>query len=171
MRRAANIGLYGTLLVSALTVAEYYFATQVWQHTIVTNVYTHNLLLMVGVVLAVAVISIILLTLRKQLPRLRQTDSVDDRLTGYRSLVRSVYYTSLTAAAVISACIVISNENTMIMLLLLLFVMLMLNYPNMYKMKADLGLNDSEMTSLFGDKYLSNNRPENSNGENGDEQE
>jgi hypothetical protein len=39
------------------------------------------------------------------------------------------------------------------MLLLLMVLLLMLNYPNMYKIKADLGLLDDEMTQLFGDAY------------------
>ena len=61
-----------------------------------------------------------------------------------------------TLFIVLSVCviIVVTHENTLIMVLLLLFVTLMLNFPNMYKMKTDLGLNDDEMKSLFGDKYI-----------------
>ena len=41
------------------------------------------------------------------------------------------------------------------MLLLLLVITLMLQYPNMYKIRADLGLFDEEMRHLFGDAYIS----------------
>ena len=48
------------------------------------------------------------------------------------------------------------------MLLLLLFVTLVLNYPNMYKMKADMGLLDDEMAALFGNDYIRDKREESS---------
>ena len=38
--------------------------------------------------------------------------------------------------------------------LVVLVLLLFLSYPNMYKMKNDLGLTDDEMTSLFGSNYV-----------------
>jgi hypothetical protein len=40
------------------------------------------------------------------------------------------------------------------MVTILLVLMLFLSYPNMYKMRTDLGLTDAEMTALFGDAYI-----------------
>ena len=37
---------------------------------------------------------------------------------------------------------------------LLFVLMLILAYPNIYKVKVDLGLTDEEMTSLYGDQYM-----------------
>jgi hypothetical protein len=37
---------------------------------------------------------------------------------------------------------------------------LFLAYPNIYKVKVDLGLTDEEMKSLYGDRYISDNKNE-----------
>jgi hypothetical protein len=154
IRTAANIGLYGSLLLCLATVVEHYLDKYVWAREITTNEYTRRLFLMVGLVIAVVDIAMALFAMRKQTPRLRQMDTVEEKLTGYRRLVGMIYYTSLVVVLIVSAIIVITHENTMIMLLLLLFVTLVLNYPNMYKMKADMGLLDDEMAELFGSDYI-----------------
>ena len=92
--------------------------------------------------------------MRKNAPKLRQTDGVDQKLEGYAKIVSSVCYLSLFVVFLVGAVIVITHENVLIMLLMLLFVSLVLNYPNMYKIKADTGLNDDEMKEIFGEKYL-----------------
>ena len=43
------------------------------------------------------------------------------------------------------------------MLAMVATLTLFLAYPNIYKLKTDLGLNDEEMRSLYGDKYMSDN--------------
>ena len=154
IRRAANIGLYGSIAVVALVIAEHYLAQYVWERAIVANEYTHKLFLATGLVLAVLDISATLFTLRKQLPTIRQFDDISKKLSRYLTIVRFVYYVTLVAVLIVGAVIVILNENTLIMLLLLLVMLLILNYPNMYKIKSDLGLLDDEMTQLFGDKYI-----------------
>lgn len=162
IRTAANIGLYGSLLLCIATVAEYYLSKYVWVREITTNDYTRRLFLMVGLVLAVGEIAMALFTMRKQTPRLRQMDTVDEKLSAYRRLVGTIYYSSLFVVLIVSAIIVITHENTMIMLLLLLFVTLVINYPNMYKMKADMGLLDDEMAALFGNDYIRDKMEESS---------
>lgn len=153
-RRAAAIGLYGTLLVVGLTVAAYYLDRNLWRYTIVTNDYTHHLLVVTGLVLAVVVIAAALYTTRRQLPRLRQMDALEEKLRAYASLVRTQSLATLFVTVLLAAVIVITHDNVLIMLQLLLFLTLALSYPNMYKMKADLGLLDDEMQQLFGDQYL-----------------
>lgn len=169
-RNAANIGLYGSLLLCIATVVEHYLDKYVWAREITTNEYTRHLFLVVGLAIAVVDIAIALFLMRKQTPRLRQIDTVEEKLTGYRRLVGTIYYTSLFVVLLVSAIIVITHENTMIMLLLLLFVTLVLNYPNMYKMKADMGLLDEEMTELFGSDYISDKRENSSIQKNVNEQ-
>ena len=51
---------------------------------------------------------------------------------------------------------VLSGQSTLLMLTLVTTLMLVLAYPNMYKIKSDLGLSGDEMRQLFGDKYLDN---------------
>ncbi len=154
IRLAANVGLWGSLLLIALTIAEHYLAEYVWIHEIVTNDYTRHLFTIIGLVLAVTDIAVILFTLRRQLPRLRQMDSVEERLDNYLTLVCSVYLVTLVVVLILCAIIVIIRDNTLIMLLLLLFVTLVLNFPNMYKIKSDLGFDDGVMKQLFGDQYV-----------------
>jgi len=154
IRRAANIGFYGCLLLVALAVAEHFLGERLLGGRFVVSDYTARLMLVSGTLFAVVDIALILLTHRRQTPRLRQLDSVDERLGRYATLMAQAYYTSLAVTLVLSFFIVVSHENTLLMLLLLMLVMLMLNYPNMYKIKADLGLNDEQMTDLFGDQYV-----------------
>ena len=154
IRCAANIGLYGSLVMLAAVILEHYLAQNVWIHEITANEYTHHMFTSVGLVLAVIDIAMLLFTHRRQTRRLRQMDSIEEKLKNYASLISTNYYFTLVVAFIVSAIIVIVQENTLIMLLMLLVVALMLNYPNMYKMKADLGLNDNEMKQLFGEKYI-----------------
>ncbi|MCR5191836.1 MAG: hypothetical protein K6D59_00900 [Bacteroidales bacterium] len=154
IRTAANIGLYGTLFVGILTIAEHYLDKYVWAREITTNEYTHHLFMYVGLVLAVGYIAMILLTLRRQIPKLRQMDETPETLRCYLKLARCIYIGALVVAIILAAIIVITHENTLIMLMMLLFITLALNYPNMYKMKNDMGLDDNTMKELFGKDYI-----------------
>lgn len=158
IRRAANIGLYGSLLLCLATVAEHYLDKYVWVREITANDYTRRLFMIVGLVVAVGVIAYTLFAMRRGAPRLRQTDLVEEKLKGYAKLISGSYYLMLFAVAIVGAIIVVTHLNTLIMLLMLQFLTLMLNYPNMYKMKADLGLADDEMKELFGDKYITSDQ-------------
>ena len=153
IRRAANIGLYGTLLFIGLTVAAHYLDRYLWERTIVTNDYTRQLLVITGLVFAVVTIAASLYTSRQQLPRLRQLDDLQERLRRYATLVRSQFLLTLFVTLLLSAVIIITHDNVLIMLQILLFLTLALSYPNMYKIKADVGLLDDEMKQLFGDQY------------------
>jgi hypothetical protein len=51
------------------------------------------------------------------------------------------------------------SDTSLLMVTILLVLMLFLSYPNMYKMKNDLGLTESEMTALFGDAYIADATP------------
>lgn len=155
LRRSANIGLYGTLLIVLLTIVEHYLSNYVWVRQIVANEYTRHLLLMVGLIVSVVDIALILFSMRKQMPRLRQLEDIDDRLTRYASIVQNGYLITLFVSLFVAAIVVITHENTLIMLMLLLGLTLMLNYPNMYKIRADLGLLDDDMRRLFGNDYIS----------------
>ena len=154
IRCAANIGLWGSLLLLALTIAEHYLDRYVWLRTIVMDEYSRHKLLIIGLIMVVADVAAVLLTIRKDVPRLRQLENIELKLKRYKSLVQMIYLGTLFIVLSVCVIIVVTHENTLIMVLLLLFVTLMLNFPNMYKMKTDLGLNDDEMKSLFGDKYI-----------------
>ena len=52
---------------------------------------------------------------------------------------------------------VLMSDTSLLVITILLVLILFLSYPNMYKMKIDLGLTDEEMTRcsapLFGDQH------------------
>lgn len=154
IQRAASIGLWGSMLVSALAIAYFFLSDYLWEREITANEYTRRLMLIAALVLTVVDMSLVLFTLRRQMPRLRQLGDIDSKIRSYRSLVRSIYWPSLFVVTLVAAFVVVCHENTMIMFLLLLFVLLTLSYPNMYKIKSDLGLTSDEMKSLFGDRYI-----------------
>ena len=158
LRTAANIGLWGTLFFAIMTITEYYLAEYVWARMITTNAYTRGLLLYSGVAIVVINVSIVLFTIRRQIPKVRQLDSVEEKLKCYKGLIQPIYYIGLIVSILVCAIIVITRENALLMLLLLHFVTLVMCFPNMYKMKVDCGLNDQQMKELFGDSYISDER-------------
>ena len=99
-----------------------------------------------------------LLTIRKQIPRLRQADSVEQKLTGYASHIRSLYLTMFVVVLIICIFMVLSNQKVLLMLAMVSVLTLFLGYPNIYRIKVELGLTDEEMKQLFGDKYISENK-------------
>ena len=152
--RIANVGLWGSLFFSALTVALHYLPVRVTIEAVTNDAEVSHRFMLFGLVVAVAVIAFFLFYLRREIPRVRQKDTVDERLAKYNNIVRTIYVVTLFAVTAVGVIEILTGENALIMLLLLMFIMLMLNYPNMYKMKADMGLNDDEMKSLFGDQYI-----------------
>ena len=68
--------------------------------------------------------------------------------------MRSLYTTMLAVVVVLCAFTILSARNVLLMLAIVSVLVLFLNYPNIYRMKVDLGLTDEEMKNLFGDKYI-----------------
>lgn len=107
-----------------------------------------------GCVVAVLDMSTVLLAVRKSYPKLRQNDNLEEKLKGYNSLIKNIYYGTMVAVAILSTLIVLSNNSRLIMLLLLVVLILFFCFPNMYKMKVDLGLDEEQMRMLFGNDYI-----------------
>ena len=113
------------------------------------------MMLIVATVLTVGVVSSVLLTARKRVPQLRQTDGLDAKLSGYASYIGGMYWTTLLAVVVTCIMAVLSAQSQLLMLAMVSTLVLFLTYPNIYRIKVDLGLSDEEMKNLFGDKYIS----------------
>ena len=75
-------------------------------------------------------------------------------LAGYAAHVRSTYLTMLAVVLLLCALTVLSGRNVLLMLALVSTLVLFLMYPNIYRIKVDLGLTDDEMRQLFGDRYI-----------------
>lgn len=150
IRRSANIGLWGS--VGVVIVAAFY--QLVSPYRFYPSQYTSRWMLVAGSVLAVLALSMSLLVIRKQIPSLRQAESLETKLAGYAQHIRSLYISMLVVVVLICAFMVLSAQNVLLMLAMVATLMLFLAYPNIYRMKVELGLSDDEMKSLFGDRYI-----------------
>lgn len=156
IKRHAAIGLWGSVgVVIAAAVLCYVL------HPVSG---TSRWMVISGTVLAVLAVSMMLLSVRKQIPLLRQMEDIDKKLEGYTAHVRDLYLTMLTVVAILCAFTVISGHTVLLMLAMVSTLVLFLNYPNIYRIKVDLGLSDDEARTLFGDRYISDKQA------NGDEE-
>lgn len=157
IRRSANIGLWGS--VGVVILAAFYQLVSPWRFY--PSQYTARWMLIVGSILAVLAMSMSLLVIRKQIPSLRQADTLDQKLGGYAQHIRSLYISMLVVVTLICVFMVLSAQNVLLMLAMVATLMLFLAYPNIYRMKVELGLTDEEMKALFGDRYIPDTKDNN----------
>lgn len=150
IRRTANWGLYGSI-VAVLLVVIFHFSP--W-HITYQSPQVSRWMLIAGAILAVLAVVMALMTIRKTTPRLRQLSDLDQKLTGYTSYITNLYRGSLSIVIIECVLILLMSDTSLLMITILLILLLFLAYPNMYKMKNDLGLTEDEMTSLFGSDYI-----------------
>lgn len=153
IRRASRIGLWGSVAVTLLTVLFLYLSP----YRFYPSAHIARWMLIAGAVLAVLSVSMTLLSVRRQVPRLRQTEDLDAKLKGYAAYVRETYINMLLVIVLLCVFTVLSARNVLLMLTLVTVLVLFLNFPNMYRIKVDLGLDDDQMHVLFGDQYISGN--------------
>lgn len=157
IKRNAQLGLWGSAAVVILTSLFLYASP--WRFPAQSD-YVNRWMLVAGSVLAVLSLSMALLVIRKQVPRLRQTEGLQAKLAGYAGHIHSLYFSILAVVVVLCVMTLISNQNVLLMLAMVTVLMLILAYPNIYKVKVDLGLSDEEMTSLYGDRYIGEQKDE-----------
>ena len=150
IKRNAAIGLWGSAAAVIIT-ALFHFVSP-WRFY--PSVHTSRWMLIAGSVLAVLALSMSLMVIRKQIPTLRQSDSLEAKLSGYAQHIRSLYLTMLAVVVLICLFTVLSAQNVLLMLAMVSTLMLILAYPNIYRIKVELGLTDEEMKSLYGDQYI-----------------
>lgn len=150
IRRNSRLGLWGSVAAVILTVVFIYAVP----YRFYPSANTSRWMLIAGVVLSVLAVSMTLLSVRRQIPRLRQTDDLEGKLGGYSVFIREVYFNMLAVVVIVCAFTLLSARNQLLMLAMVSALVLILCFPNMYKMKADLGLDDDMMRELFGDRYI-----------------
>lgn len=150
IKRSSAIGLYCSI---AIAMAVILFVLVSKHRFYMDNGSFHRFLLM-GLVVAVVDISAVLFGVRKQIPKFKKLPSVEEKLRSYASLTSQIYYGSLIAVVVVSAVVVLSNSTQLIMLLMLMVLDLFFVFPNMYKIKMDLGLDNTTMKQLYGDAFV-----------------
>ena len=152
IRKSATIGLWGSV-AAVIIVSLFYYVSP---YRFYPSAHTSQWMLIAGSVLAVLAVSMSLLVIRRQIPALRQSDSLEAKLEGYAAHVSSIYYTLFAVVVILCIFMVLSTRGVLLMLAIVTVLMLFLAYPNIYRIKVDLGLSDDEMKSLYGDKYISN---------------
>ena len=153
IRISSLIGLYASMAIVAGIVALNYFFLSKWE--VKGMEHLQRPILISGTVLAVLVTIIALLTIRRFTPKIRQLDDVEQKIRIYAGNISRLYYAILITVAIECVFVVLSKCTILIAVTLLLVMILFLAYPNMYKIKVDLGLDDDTMKQLFGDKYIS----------------
>ena len=149
MRRSANIGLYGSIVVALAVVLFYYISPLRFY----LQASAARMMMLGGVALAVLVVAMALLTINRKPRRLRQIDDIDRRFAEYHSMVSSIYSSCLISNVLLCTIITLCHDNILLMFVLLTTLLLFLSYPNMYKVKADLGLTHEQMHEIYGDAY------------------
>lgn len=154
-RRKANWGLYGSIAAVLATIAFHYSPV----HITYQQPHVARWMLIAGIILAVLAVVMDLMVIRRTTPRLRQLDSIDAKLSGYHAYITNLYSGTLAIVAIECVLIVLMSDTSLLMVSILLVLLLFLSYPNMYKIKSDLGLVDDEMKNLFGDAYITGSNP------------
>ncbi len=157
IKRNSQIGLWGSVTVVIL-VSLFLYASP-WRFPMQTD-YVNRWMLIAGSVLAVLSMSMALLVIRKQVPRLRQAETLEAKLSGYAAHVRSLFLSIFAVVVILGLMTLVTGQNVLLMLTMVTVLMLFLAYPNIYKMKVDLGLTDEEMKTLFGDRYICEKKDE-----------
>ena len=107
-------------------------------------------MLIAGTILAVLAVAMALMTIRKTTPRLRQLDNFEQKIQGYAAYISSLYRGTLAIVVIECVLIVLMSDTALLMITILLILLLFLSYPNMYKIKNDLGLTDEEAAEHLG---------------------
>lgn len=144
IQRTANIGLYGSIGITLVTLALYFF----WHYRFYSNETGYRFMLIAGSVLAVLAIVTILFTVRRSIPHIRQSDDLNYKIKKYTEQTKNIYLSTFGIIVIECVLITLAHANTLFMLVIVLVLMLFLLYPNNQKVKVDLGLNDDEMSSL-----------------------
>ena len=150
IKTASRFGLIASILVVAAAIVWIWLSP----YTFRQNDQVHAGMMIAVCVLAILNTTMALLTVRNQFPKTRQMDGVEARLQRYSQLVRRIYYVTF---AVITACclmVVLTGDKNMLMLVLILTLTLFMAFPNMYRMKVDMGLTDEQAHDLWCDEYL-----------------
>lgn len=156
IHRSSVVGLWGSV-AAVIIAALFHFLSP---YRFYPPVATSRWMLIAGSVLAVLAVSASLMVVRKQIPALRQNESLEAKLSGYAQHIKSLYVNMLAVVVIIAALSVLSVQNVLLMLAIVSVLMLFLAYPNIYRIKSDLGLTDDDARTLFGDSYISDDRNE-----------
>lgn len=150
IKTASRFGLIASIVVVAAAILWIWLSP----YTFRQNDQVHAVMMIAVCVLAIANVAMALLTVRNQFPKTRKMDSVEDRLQRYSQLVSRLYYVTFAVILACSLMTVLTGDRNMLMLVLILTLTLFMAFPNMYRMKVDMGLTNEQAHELWGDAYI-----------------
>ena len=151
IRCSAALGFYGTMLAIVAAVTLHYMDDRII--VITASEGTQKTMLILGILLVATqwvIYSRLYRTTLRDLPQLPQSDK---RLAIYAKAVSIQYLSTLVTCTLLCFIVVFSNYMILLLFPLLLFMLLLMHYPNMYRIKVEAQLDDVEMRELFGAKY------------------
>lgn len=152
IRRTSGTGLWGSVGMVILTALFHFVLPYRFYPTAITA----RWMLIAATVLAVLAVSMAVLAVHKNVPALRQAEGLEKKLGGYADHVGQLYIEMLVVVVLVCFFSIISAQNMLLVFAMLCTLVLIMAYPNIYRIQVDLGLTDDEMRSLFGDKFISN---------------
>lgn len=145
IQRTARWVLFTSLGLGVATAA--FFFVSHWRFY--PNDYSYQWMTVSSALFTVLITAAILLMVRRNIPQIRQLDSIDERLDRYAIQVSNIYHYSLVVVLLDCILLLLSHNSVLFMLLMLLVVTLIMVYPSSIRMKVDLGLTDEEFEQLF----------------------
>ena len=165
IRTTSNVGLWTSLGIALITI----IVIQVSKYEFHPDPRTYRFFLIAGSALAIGAALLMFLSVRRSLPRLRQLDNIEERFRRYAEHVRYMYLGTMGCVILECAFVVLSNNRQLIMFLIVLVLMLFMVFPNIYRIKVDLGLTDEQMKEIFGTDYIPDPQEETDSDEPSDE--
>lgn len=92
--------------------------------------------------------------MKKQLAKLLNFDTIDDKVAKYHSLmVRSFYLSAFSLVTIAALSFFVTNNLLPCLAGLVLLFSVMLLKPSAHRMKMDLQLSEKEIAEIYGDKW------------------
>ena len=153
LQRSAAIGVIGSMVAIVAAIGEYFWEQQLWDKTITASDGAKHSMLLMAILLVIAQWLIYTRLFRTTLKKLPQLEDIATRLLVYRKATKTLSLTTLISVFLLSAIVIMSGIRLLLALALLQWMVLIINYPNMYRIKAEANLDEETMKRLFGAKY------------------
>ncbi len=150
IKSASRFGLIASLVIVALTILWVWLSP----YTFRQNDRVVSVILVTVCLLAIADMSMVMLSVRNRFAKIRRLETLEERLQQYSAVVARNYYATFGTILVCCILTILSGNSNLLMLVLILSLTLFMAFPNMYRMKVDMGLSNEQAKELWGDAYI-----------------
>ncbi len=147
---ASRFGLIASLVVVVFTIMWMWVSP----YTFRQSDRVVSMMLIAVCLLAIADMSMVMLSVRNRFAKIRRLETMDERLQQYSAVVARNYYVTFAVILTCSILTILSGYSILLMVVLVLSLSLFMAFPNMYRMKVDMGLTNEQAKELWGDEYI-----------------